>query len=497
MLEKDRIIQLQKNLQQAINMAKEWKKSEHGKLTQDNEKRLVALEKQLEETNKAMEKMDVEFGARDFGSTRGLIANYKGVGQVLFEAEEYKSILVSKHQKCDPVQVKGGFFVHWKIRADHLGFGTKDLSESLNPTTAGALVDEDRIPGVSMIRLRMPRLRELIPAFSTESDTIEYVKETNFNQLYAQFVVAGVATDVTIKVDNINGWVEGSTIVINPGGVTEETFTVVLVTPDDPSGNVSTGDITLDGGGLANPHAIGTNVVSDQFNFTPQTNLKPKARQTFEVLTEPVKTLAHWLPATRQILMDASQLRQLVDGRLVEGLMLSEETQLLYGSGSSVELQGLMTNPDAQTYLWSSGLLLPVPDTKLDAVRRAMTLSALAHYPVDGVVLNPIDWEEIETAKGTDGHYLMTPVMSGNQTMILWRSPVIVTTAIDPDDFLVGSFALGCAIFDREEATIRVSDSHEDFFPRNMIAVLAEERMAFVTFRPEAFVVGLFDAPPS
>jgi HK97 family phage major capsid protein len=43
-------------------------------------------------------------------------------------------------------------------------------------------------------------------------------------------------------------------------------------------------------------------------------------------------------------------------------------------------------------------------------------------------------------------------------------------------------------LWDREAATISVSDSHSDFFIRNMVAILAEMRAAFGIIRPSAFV---------
>ena len=41
--------------------------------------------------------------------------------------------------------------------------------------------------------------------------------------------------------------------------------------------------------------------------------------------------------------------------------------------------------------------------------------------------------------------------------------------------------------WDRERATLQVSDSHEDFFIRNMVAFLEELRGAFGLIRPSAF----------
>ncbi|WP_157533545.1 phage major capsid family protein, partial [Nocardia otitidiscaviarum] len=35
---------------------------------------------------------------------------------------------------------------------------------------------------------------------------------------------------------------------------------------------------------------------------------------------------------------------------------------------------------------------------------------------------------------------------------------------------------------------VTMTDSHADFFIRNMVAILAEERLAFAVTRPSAFV---------
>lgn len=227
----------------------------------------------------------------------------------------------------------------------------------------------------------------------------------------------------------------------------------------------------------------------------PQKEGDPKAQSnlTFELKTESVKTLAHWIPATRQILADASQLQGYVNGRLLYGLEIVEEQQILYGDGTGQNLQGLMTNPLAQEYAWSDG---KPGDTKIDAIRRAITKARLAEYPVTGIVLHPSDWEDIELAKGSDGHYIWVSVTEGGATR-LWRVPVVDTTAMQEGDFLVGAFGLGAMIWDREQASIRVAEQHNDYFTRNMVAILAEERIALTTFRPQAFVRGEFDEPPA
>ena len=95
-------------------------------------------------------------------------------------------------------------------------------------------------------------------------------------------------------------------------------------------------------------------------------------------------------------------------------------------------------------------------------------------------------------AEAGDGQYmLVTNIAIGAQTQV-WRQPVVETVAITEKTFLTGAFGLGAQLYDREQANIRVADQHADFFIRNAIVVLCEERLALAVKRPEAFVKGTF-----
>lgn len=219
---------------------------------------------------------------------------------------------------------------------------------------------------------------------------------------------------------------------------------------------------------------------------------KPESNFTFVDAQSAMKVIAHWIPLPKQILDDINGLRAYLDMRLIEGLKLVEDRQLLYGDGIGPNIQGILTDPEIQKYLWSSGTL---GDTKLDCIRKAMTLCQLAQFPVTGIVLNPIDWQDIELVKSNDGLYVWVNVGTGADQQI-WRVPVVVTTAINPGTFLLGAFRMGAAIWDKEEANIRMSDSHANFFIENRVAVLCEERLTQTIFRPQSFVKGTFDTKP-
>tara|TARA_Y100000593_G_scaffold5887_1_gene11427 strand:- start:223 stop:600 length:378 start_codon:yes stop_codon:yes gene_type:complete len=125
-----------------------------------------------------------------------------------------------------------------------------------------------------------------------------------------------------------------------------------------------------------------------------------------------------------------------------------------------------------------------------------MTFCALAHMPADAIVLHPSDWEAIELSKDAQDRYLWAGAPGSGAGMSVWRVPVVLTSAISAGTALVGNFRMGCAIHDRENANVRVSESHDNYFAKNMVAILAEERLALCVYRPPAFCEVTFDPIP-
>ena len=61
----------------------------------------------------------------------------------------------------------------------------------------------------------------------------------------------------------------------------------------------------------------------------------------------------------------------------------------------------------------------------------------------------------------------------------------------------MGAFGTGAQLYDRQQANIRVSEQHSDFFVRNAVVILAEQRLALAVKRPEAFVKDTFNSAPA
>ena len=95
-----------------------------------------------------------------------------------------------------------------------------------------------------------------------------------------------------------------------------------------------------------------------------------------------------------------------------------------------------------------------------------------------------------------NGQYLVAVSVALGGEPRLWRIPVVDTPAMTEGTALVGAFGTGAQLYDREQASIRISEQHADFFVRNAIVVLAEQRLALAVKRPEAFVAVNFDGAP-
>lgn len=214
--------------------------------------------------------------------------------------------------------------------------------------------------------------------------------------------------------------------------------------------------------------------------------LKPESNITFELLSRNVVTIAHWLQASKQILDDAPQLQSFIDYRLRYGLTLVEDVQLLKGSGTAGNLEGIYTV--ASAYAAPGGVTV-ANETAVDRLRLALLQAELAGYPANGIVLSPIDWAVIELLKTTDGAYLFANPQGSIQPR-LWGTSVVSTVAMDQGDFLTGAFSIAAQVFDREDANVVISTEDRDNFIRNMVTIRAEERLALVIYRPEAFVKG-------
>lgn len=210
--------------------------------------------------------------------------------------------------------------------------------------------------------------------------------------------------------------------------------------------------------------------------------LKPESALLTDIVKESVRSIPHWIPITRRALADAKQMQGYINDLLMDGVEIKLEDQMITGNGAGENLLGLDNTPGITLQAFDTNLLTTARKarTKVRTQGRARATAFLMH---------PEDWESFDLlTNDTQGNfYFGGPTVMGNPR--LWGLPVIESEAVLKGTFYTGDLKQA-VLWDRERANIRISDSPDNYFLRNLVAILCELRAAFGVLRPAAIVRG-------
>lgn len=209
--------------------------------------------------------------------------------------------------------------------------------------------------------------------------------------------------------------------------------------------------------------------------------LAPEAAYGWSKQTTTVRRIPHFIPATKGALADGGQLRTLLDARLMNGVRLRVESQVVVGDGVGENLRGVYntTNVGTVTRNTAGG------EIRYDAVHRAITnVRTTAFVEPNAIGITPADFEAITLDKAADNRYF-----HGNgdrEPMTIWGLTPVVSPIFRAAEPIVGDFsAIVLAV--RAGVSVAASDSHADFFLKGLVALLAEMRAAMYIPQPRAF----------
>ena len=219
------------------------------------------------------------------------------------------------------------------------------------------------------------------------------------------------------------------------------------------------------------------------------TGAKPQSSIAWTRRTADAETIATWMAVTRQGLADGNQMRSLIDnqGRLM--ISLEEEDQLVNGNGTSPNISGILDQSGIQT-------LDLTGEDNLDGIRTARRLVKTGTSRLDPtfIILNPVDSEEFDLLKDAELRYRAgDPFGNGPVNTPIWRLQRVESEAVAQGTAIVGARA-AATIFERQPLTVLTAEQHSDFFVRNLVVILFEERLAFPVYFPTGFVDVTLDA---
>lgn len=210
---------------------------------------------------------------------------------------------------------------------------------------------------------------------------------------------------------------------------------------------------------------------------------KPESTLVFTAVSDPVRKIATWLPITDEILEDVPAMQAYIDARLQLFVRLVEDDQLLNGDGVAPNVKGILARagiaaPIARTTETNADVLL----AQISAIETATNL------PVDGIVMHPTNWNNVLLLKDADGNYIASGgPFTAPQRKTMWGRAVAVTPAVTVNTAVVGAWSAAAQFFRKGALRVEASNSHSDFFIKNLIAIRAEERGALCVYRESAF----------
>ncbi len=222
---------------------------------------------------------------------------------------------------------------------------------------------------------------------------------------------------------------------------------------------------------------------------TAEAAQKPESAITFELVNMPVSTVAHWIKISKQLASDNTALAAYVNTRMRYGVDRRVETQLIAGNGTAPNISGIFKVGNSIAHGYADGDLGSTLK-KLVLIRKIMADSWAAGYPADGILLNPVDWAQIEID-------LLTT--AGGQTLLrydelgqprLWGLPVIQSVGMTADTVAVGAFGQAYTVYNNSGVVVELSDSDGDNFTKNLVTIRAERRLALATEIPAAVRTG-------
>jgi len=297
----------------------------------------------------------------------------------------------------------------------------------------------------------------------------EFIKSTNFKQL-----ASGDLKSVRMEVKN-TVVSDGTTAFPNQRpGIIPGSFVPLTIRQVIPS-------ITVTGNAV---NSLKENAWTNSAAEVSQGAAKNESDLTFTNYDVNIRTVAHWIKVSNQLLADAPAVAAYIDTRLRDGLAQRIDSQLLLGNGTSPNISGLTDSGNFTAFTADSGANL------VESINKAKYAMWAAGNAPDTVIVNPADWGAMEIARegaGTGAYLYGAP--GTNAGMSPFGVNVVLSAHMPTGYFLIAQMRTAATVFNRSGAVIEMGYVNADF-TNNLVTIRAEERLALACDRPAAIYYG-------
>ncbi|MEO7494710.1 MAG: phage major capsid protein [Massilia sp.] len=230
------------------------------------------------------------------------------------------------------------------------------------------------------------------------------------------------------------------------------------------------------------------NVFTNAAAETAEGVVIPQSSITFTTGTMPVQNIAHFIKISRQLAMDNASLAAYIDRRMVYGVNMRVEGQLVAGNGTAPNIGGLTKAGNFTAHGYTAAILTAAglsPTNRFDLIGKMIGDCALADYPADVVMLNTADWWTLRLSKDDNGRYLLGDPGSAAPP-ILFGLPVVASNAMPVGNVWVGSLSQAATLHNREGIIVDLSDSDENNFQLGLVSIRAMRRLCLTVEKPAA-----------
>ena len=214
----------------------------------------------------------------------------------------------------------------------------------------------------------------------------------------------------------------------------------------------------------------------NQSNVFPISQGDPYLESQFQVVEQSANVVKRgaFIQVSEELLMDEAEIRARLTGALTSQFLRRLQNDIVGGTplpateyvgspANASDITGFLDHASLNTLDGNSGFASGTHMALYTAIAQARErVWRLGEADSDAVVIHSQDWAEYQTEQSTTGSYIARGALQGTANapmMMVDDLPVILCNALPEHTVLVGAFGEHCALRDKQQVQVRISEA--------------------------------------